>query len=87
MQRSNVSWTIIDGDEFEESNRDRMFFSHDGNKATTVCDDLIDLVVESSVTLTSVEEYDTEDNMSRLLRNGDIILDLDIMRAISAAGS
>jgi len=73
-QRSNVSWTIIDGDDFEEPNRGRMFFSHDGNKAKVICGDLIDLVVETPVTLTAVEEYVTEDNMSRLLRNGDIIL-------------
>lgn len=73
-QRANVGWTIIDGDEFEDSNRSRMFFSHDGNKATVLCDDLIDLVVESPVTLTAVEEYVTQDNMPRVFHNGDIIL-------------
>lgn len=74
LQGANVAWTIIDGDEFEDSNRQRMFFSHDGNKAAVLCDDLIDLVIDSSVTLTAVEEYISEDNMSRLLHNGDIIL-------------
>ena len=74
VQRSSVAWTIIDGDEFEDSNRSRMFFSHDGNKAAVLCDDLLDLIDQSPVTLTAVEEYVTEDNLSRLFRNGDVIL-------------
>ncbi|HJN08741.1 MAG TPA: ThiF family adenylyltransferase [Pirellulaceae bacterium] len=73
-QHCNASWSIIDGDDFEDSNRSRMFFSHDGNKAAVLCDDLIDLVVESPVTLTAVEEFVTKDNMPRLFHNGDIIL-------------
>ena len=73
-QRCNASFSILDGDDFQDSNRSRMNFSHDGNKAAVLCDDLIDLVIESSVTLTAVEEFVTADNLPRLFHNGDIIL-------------
>ena len=65
---------LIDGDEFETRNAERMLFSRCGNKAAVVRDDLLDVVEGSALTLAAIEEYVTPDNLERLLLDGDVIL-------------
>jgi adenylyltransferase/sulfurtransferase len=65
---------LIDGDEFEARNAERMLFSRCGNKAAVVRHDLLDFVEDSYVTLTAVEEYVTPENLDRLIRDGDVVL-------------
>jgi molybdopterin/thiamine biosynthesis adenylyltransferase len=70
----NVRLVLIDGDKFEEKNSTRMFFSDYGNKAAVTRDDLLDRFADSPLTLVAVEEYVTEENVSRLLHNHDIVI-------------
>jgi len=65
---------LIDGDIFEARNAARMLFSHCGNKASVVRSDLLDLLPDSSLTLTSIEEYVSRDNLPRLVHAGDVVL-------------
>lgn len=69
-----VRVVLIDGDHFEPRNGARMAFSRAGNKARVVCDDLAELVDDSGVTLSAVEEYVTPENLERLLQDGDLVL-------------
>jgi hypothetical protein len=69
-----VRVVLIDGDEFEPRNAERMLFSRCGNKAAVVRDDLLDFVEDKSVTLSAIEEYVTADNLDRLLVDGDVVL-------------
>jgi hypothetical protein len=73
-QGTDVDWVIIDGDEFEEANRSRMFFSRHGFKATVMRDDLRNLVEDSRVTLTAVPKYIDEQNLPTLIQDDDIVL-------------
>lgn len=61
----------IDGDEFEPSNATRMLFSRHGNKAVVTVEDLIDRFVDSNLSLVPVEEYVTQKNIDRLVREKD----------------
>ena len=65
---------LIDGDEFEPRNAERMLFSSCGNKAVVVRDDLLPFVAESSLTLVAVEEFVAPGNLDRLLGEGDLVL-------------
>lgn len=65
---------LIDGDEFEVRNAERMLFSSCGNKAAVVRHDLLDFVEDTHVTLSAVEEYVTPENLDRLIREGDVVL-------------
>jgi predicted ThiF/HesA family dinucleotide-utilizing enzyme len=65
---------LIDGDEFEVRNAERMLFSRCGNKAAVVRDDLLGVAEGSALTLAAIEEYVTPDNLDRLLRDDDVIL-------------
>jgi hypothetical protein len=69
-----IRLVLVDGDEFEPKNASRMLFSEDGNKAAVVRDDLLDALPESSLTLVAVEEYVTEENLPRLLHEGDLVI-------------
>ncbi len=73
-QRRSARWVIIDGDQFESANRSRMVFSHFGNKATVTRDGLLDIIADSPVTLSAIEEFVTPDNVGRFIDNDDIIL-------------
>ena len=55
-------------------NAERMAFSRCGNKAAVLCDDLIDLTADSSLTLVGVEEYVSQENLDRLVVAGDVVL-------------
>jgi hypothetical protein len=70
-----VRVVLIDGDDFEARNAERMLFSRCGNKAAVVRDDLLlDLAEDSRLTLSAVEEYATPENLDRLLADGDVVL-------------
>ena len=72
--RHPVRVVLIDGDDFEPRNTERMLFSRCGNKAAVVRDDLLDLVGDSSLTVFAIEEYVTPENLDRLLVDGDVVL-------------
>jgi hypothetical protein len=65
---------LIDGDEFEPRNAERMLFSECGNKASVVRDDLLEFVEDGSLTLAAVEEYVDAGNLPRLVVEGDVVL-------------
>jgi hypothetical protein len=73
-KEENVRLVLIDGDAFEPKNSSRMFFSDYGNKAAVTRDDLLDRFADSRLALVAVEEYVTEENLPRLVRNGDIVI-------------
>tara|TARA_R110002096_G_scaffold24760_27_gene78060 strand:+ start:1254 stop:2030 length:777 start_codon:yes stop_codon:yes gene_type:complete len=64
---------LIDGDEFESSNASRMLFGCHGNKASVICDELMPYLEDSQLSLDSIEEYITPDNLPTLLHEGDMI--------------
>jgi predicted ThiF/HesA family dinucleotide-utilizing enzyme len=65
---------LVDGDRFEAKNAARMLFSGEGNKAEIVAADLRAALPESRLSLVAVPEYVTAENVSRLIREGDVIL-------------
>jgi hypothetical protein len=65
---------LIDGDQFEQGNASRMFFSEHGNKASVTRADLLPHVAASQLTLVAIEEYLQSDNLDRLLREDDLVL-------------
>lgn len=65
---------LIDGDEFEEKNATRMLFSRCGNKAAVVLEELLPFVESADLDLDAVEEYVTEENLPRLIREGDVVI-------------
>lgn len=69
-----VRVVLVDGDEFEPKNAERMFFSRYGNKATVVQEDLIGLLGDAPITLSAVEQFVTPTNITQLLHDGDIVL-------------
>jgi hypothetical protein len=69
-----VRVVLIDGDEFEPKNAERMFFSRCGNKASVVLEELAPMLGDSAVTLTAVEEYVAPENLGRLIRDGDVVM-------------
>jgi hypothetical protein len=69
-----VRVVLIDGDDFEPRNAERMFFSTCGNKASVVLEDLSPMLGDAPITLSAVGEYATPENLDRLVREGDIVL-------------
>jgi hypothetical protein len=65
---------LIDGDEFEPRNAERMLFSSCGNKAAVVRDDLLELVESETLTIAAIQEYVTPENLERLIAEGDVVL-------------
>jgi len=65
---------LIDGDVFEPKNASRMLFSSHGNKASVVCEDLMRAVDESFLSVVAIEEFVTDKNLPRLIREGDTVL-------------
>jgi hypothetical protein len=70
---TEVRLVLIDGDSYEASNASRMLFGRTGNKAAVVREELLPHVRESRVTLLAIEEYVTEENVGRLIQEGDIV--------------
>jgi len=65
---------LVDGDSFEPSNTNRMFFSECGNKSEVLREDLLERFTDSPLSLIAVQEYVTQENISRLIRNKDIVI-------------
>ncbi len=65
---------FIDGDKFEPSNSSRMLFGRHGNKAVVVQSELKSRFKHSKLSLECIKEYVRPDNISRLIRSGDIII-------------
>ena len=66
---------LIDGDEFEDRNT-RMFFKDLGNKAEVKRKDLIDRIGNrmTNMTISAVKEYVTDQNIGRLIHEGDVVM-------------
>ena len=65
---------LVDGDKFDPSNAGRMLFGQCGNKAAVLRSDLLPHIEDSSLTLLAAEEYVTSENISRLIREQDIVI-------------
>jgi len=65
---------FIDGDSFEIANASRMIFGRCGNKAAVMRDELIERLGDSPLSLETIEDYVTPDNLSQLIQNGDILV-------------
>lgn len=70
----NIRLVLIDGDTFEPANAERMFFKTCGNKAAVLKNELIENLVDSRLTIVTVEEYLQPDNIARLLQERDIVI-------------
>ncbi len=73
LQR-DIRLVLIDGDAFEPSNANRMFFGAFGNKAQVTREALLPRFAETRLTLVAVEEYLTAENVSRFIQERDIVL-------------
>ena len=64
---------LIDGDNFESRNAERMKFSALGKKADVKAQETADLLGGTSVGVVAVPEYVGVDNIDRLIRDGDTV--------------
>lgn len=71
---TSVTLTLIDSDQFEPSNATRMHFNDFGPKVEVVARDLLPKFVESKLTVETVVEYVMPSNISKLIREGDIVI-------------
>jgi len=71
---ADTQLVLIDGDEFEPRNADRMLFSSCGNKAAVVRDELLPLVRDTRLVLAAVEAFADTENLPRLVAEGDVVL-------------
>ena len=65
---------LIDGDDFEPNNANRMYFASHRNKATVIREKLLEQLAHSRVALSAIEEYVAPDNIDRLIHEGDIVI-------------
>jgi ThiF family len=63
---------LVDGDAFEYSNTSRMLFADRGNKASVLRSELLPRFADSGLSLLAVEEFVTPENVSRIVRSGDL---------------
>ena len=70
----SVRVVLIDGDDFEPKNAERMLFSSCGNKASVVLEDIAPSLEDAAVTLVAIEQFVTPENVSQLLHEGDVVL-------------
>jgi molybdopterin/thiamine biosynthesis adenylyltransferase len=66
-----VEVTFIDGDEYEERNRERQAFGEIGNKAEVTAKDYQEKFPNLSIT--ARPEYISQDNIITMIRDGDIV--------------
>ena len=71
---ANTRMVLIDSDSFERSNATRMFFGGAGKKVDVVRSDLLASLKHSRLSLESIEEYVSADNIEDLIQEGDIVL-------------
>jgi hypothetical protein len=65
---------LIDGDSFEFANASRMIFGSCGNKAAVIRDEFLARLSGSPLSVETIEEYATQENICRLIHNGDIVV-------------
>ena len=65
---------LVDGDDFEPGNASRMAFSDEGNKSEVIRSEVLELLGECRVTVGAVPTYVTEDNVHRLIHDGDTVI-------------
>jgi hypothetical protein len=70
----DVRFVLLDGDQFEYANSNRMWFTGFGNKAAVIRDELLPRFAETNLTLIAAQEYVTADNITRLIQPGDLCL-------------
>lgn len=63
---------LVDGDDYEESNRARMLFREPGPKVLALAEELAD-IYWGRVTIVPTPHYVTADNVSSVVRNGDVV--------------
>jgi len=71
---SPVRLVLIDGDAFEPSNATRMVFGACGNKAAVTREELLPRFADSPLALHAIETFVTEENVGRLIQDGDFVL-------------
>ncbi len=69
-----VRLVLIDGDEFEPANSQRMAFHNLGNKAEVKAAETVGLLDSGTVAVVAVPKYVSEDNVGELIGEGDLIL-------------
>jgi hypothetical protein len=69
-----VRLVLIDGDKFELGNTQRMVFHQFGNKAEVKAAEILAWLGQSEVSVATVPEYVTPDNVKTLIREGDHVL-------------
>ncbi len=69
-----VRLVLIDGDEFEPSNSQRMAFHNLGNKAEVKAAETAGILDSGTVAVVAVPKYVSEDNVGELIGDGDLIL-------------
>jgi hypothetical protein len=69
-----VRLVLIDGDRYEPGNAGRMVFSRAGNKAEVKASEILAMLGPSEVSIASVPEFITPENVERLIRPGDNVL-------------
>jgi molybdopterin/thiamine biosynthesis adenylyltransferase len=65
---------LIDGDEFEARNAQRMYFHEAGNKSAVVMEELRRFLKDSAVELSAIEEHVTAENIERLIHERDLVV-------------
>jgi molybdopterin/thiamine biosynthesis adenylyltransferase len=70
----DARFVLIDGDSFDFGNVSRMIFGACGNKAAVIRDELSARLADSPLSVESIEEYVTPENVSQLIHNGNIVL-------------
>lgn len=66
--------TLIDGDDFEPKNFERMFFKDFGKKSDVVMRDIKPCMAHTQLLLRSKPEYVTPSNIAKVIRGGDIVM-------------
>lgn len=70
-QFDDANLTIIDGDEYEDRNRDRQAFTEKGNKAKITAERLKPEF--DNVVIDTFEKYLTIDNIAEVIKEGDVV--------------
>jgi len=65
---------LFDGDRFEASNASRMLFGRHGNKAVVTARELKPRFIHSKLSIVPVKQYIRPENISTLIRSGDIVI-------------
>ena len=63
---------LVDGDSYEERNKSRQFFIHDGNKAISQAKYYRDLY--DSLSIMFIDKYITPKNINKIIADGDTVL-------------